>query len=114
MLHFVSKRLLCSFRPRTTRVKWSPALTALLQVHFQSTVAADNNNRTDIDVSPSYPLRDFIRMIDHMLNIEWYKENGWHDPIIKPYDKICLEPSAMVFHYSFECFEGLKAYKDKN
>ncbi|CAG8432839.1 7327_t:CDS:2 [Diversispora eburnea] len=128
MLHFVSKRLLCSFRPRTTRVKWSPALTALLQVHFQSTVAADNNNRTDIDhnrikihrserLKPIVPNKDLVFgriFTDHMLNIEWYKENGWHDPIIKPYDKICLEPSAMVFHYSFECFEGLKAYKDKN
>ncbi|RIA82558.1 aminotransferase [Glomus cerebriforme] len=49
-----------------------------------------------------------------MLAIEWNANQGWSDPIIKPYEKISLEPSAMVFHYSFECFEGLKAYKDKD
>jgi branched-chain amino acid aminotransferase len=49
-----------------------------------------------------------------MLNIEWNLQDGWSTPIIQPYGKISLEPSAMVFHYSFECFEGLKAYKDKN
>lgn len=49
-----------------------------------------------------------------MLEIEWNANQGWLDPIIKPYGKISLEPSAMVFHYSFECFEGLKAYKDKD
>jgi branched-chain amino acid aminotransferase len=48
-----------------------------------------------------------------MLEINWDADQGWFDPIIKPYGKISLEPSAMVFHYSFECFEGLKAYKDK-
>ena len=49
-----------------------------------------------------------------MLTIEWKADVGWLDPIIKPYGKISLDPSAMVFHYSFECFEGLKAYKDKD
>lgn len=35
---------------------------------------------------------------------------GWQAPNIKPYDKICLDPSASVFHYGLECFEGMKAY----
>ena len=36
---------------------------------------------------------------------------GWFDPRIVEYQKIALEPSAMVFHYGQEMFEGLKAYK---
>ncbi|CAG8450792.1 18579_t:CDS:2 [Acaulospora morrowiae] len=63
------------------------------------------------------PSKDLVfgrQFTDHMLNIQWSAENGWSDPLIQPYGKISLDPSAMVFHYSFECFEGLKAYKDKN
>ncbi|KAI9595454.1 aminotransferase [Syncephalis fuscata] len=49
---------------------------------------------------------------DHMFMAEWSANKGWDNPLIKPYGKIALEPSAVVFHYAFECFEGLKAYKD--
>ncbi|CAO3617176.1 unnamed protein product [Mucor hiemalis] len=49
---------------------------------------------------------------DHMVSIEWDMEKGWSNPQIKPYGKLELEPSAVVFHYGFECFEGMKAYKD--
>ena len=36
---------------------------------------------------------------------------GWFDPRVVPYQPIVLEPSAMVFHYGQEMFEGLKAYR---
>ena len=36
---------------------------------------------------------------------------GWHDARIEPYANISLAPSAMVFHYGQEMFEGLKAYR---
>ncbi|KAI7904286.1 branched-chain amino acid aminotransferase [Cokeromyces recurvatus] len=49
---------------------------------------------------------------DHMISIEFDSENGWSNPVIKPYGKLELEPSAVVLHYGFECFEGMKAYKD--
>jgi len=49
---------------------------------------------------------------DHWLRVEWKKEEGWSTPKITPYSKLCLDPSALVFHYSLECFEGMKAYKD--
>ncbi|MDU5526116.1 MAG: branched-chain amino acid aminotransferase [Finegoldia magna] len=49
---------------------------------------------------------------DHMLIIDYDKENGWHDERIVPYQDICLDPSAMVFHYGQTVFEGLKAYKN--
>lgn len=43
---------------------------------------------------------------DHMLSVEWNKENGWAIPEIKPYGNISLDPSCCVFHYGFELFEG--------
>lgn len=48
-----------------------------------------------------------------MLTIEWDKEKGWSNPKIGPYQNLSLDPATCVFHYAFECFEGLKAYKDK-
>ncbi|KAJ1919157.1 branched-chain-amino-acid transaminase bat2 [Tieghemiomyces parasiticus] len=50
---------------------------------------------------------------DHMLAVEWHKGQGWLAPEIRPHGPLMLDPSAVVFHYAFECFEGLKAYKDK-
>ncbi|CAI5756440.1 unnamed protein product [Candida verbasci] len=49
---------------------------------------------------------------DHMLEIEWTEDNGWGAPKISPYHALKLDPSTVVFHYAFELFEGLKAYKD--
>eukprot|EP00834_Sanchytrium_tribonematis_P006207 NODE_435_length_7481_cov_1.616364.p3 type:complete len:299 gc:universal NODE_435_length_7481_cov_1.616364:6096-5200(-) len=49
---------------------------------------------------------------DHMFEIDFDKE--WKDPRIIPYQKLSLDPSCSVFHYATECFEGLKAYKDKS
>ncbi|CAL9729178.1 branched-chain-amino-acid aminotransferase, cytosolic [Monosporozyma unispora] len=51
---------------------------------------------------------------DHMLTIEWTKENGWDSPQIKPYGPLVLDPSAVVFHYAFELFEGMKAYRTED
>lgn len=48
---------------------------------------------------------------DHMFIMDYSKEKGWHDPRIVPYGPLELDPSAMVFHYAQEVFEGLKAYK---
>ncbi|WP_343249965.1 branched-chain amino acid aminotransferase [Diplocloster hominis] len=51
---------------------------------------------------------------DHMFVMDYEKEKGWYDPRIVPYAPISLEPSAMVFHYGQEMFEGLKAYKTED
>ena len=48
---------------------------------------------------------------DHMFVMNYEKGKGWFDPRVVPYQPISLEPSAMVFHYGQEMFEGLKAYK---
>ncbi|KAJ2398984.1 branched-chain-amino-acid transaminase bat2, partial [Coemansia sp. RSA 2531] len=49
---------------------------------------------------------------DHMLTVEWTAKGGWEAPQIKEYGPLSLDPSCSVFHYAFECFEGLKAYRD--
>ncbi|RMZ77537.1 hypothetical protein DV737_g4335, partial [Chaetothyriales sp. CBS 132003] len=48
---------------------------------------------------------------DHMLSIEWTAASGWLAPRITPYQNLSLDPATCVFHYAFELFEGMKAYK---
>ena len=48
---------------------------------------------------------------DHMFIMDYTAGQGWHDGRIVPYGPIALDPSAMVFHYAQEVFEGLKAYR---
>ncbi|KAL7622527.1 branched-chain-amino-acid transaminase bat2 [Parahypoxylon ruwenzoriense] len=49
---------------------------------------------------------------DHMLTAEWTQAGGWGAPSIQPYQNLSLDPATCVFHYAFECFEGMKAYRD--
>ncbi|KAL8695572.1 MAG: hypothetical protein Q9224_003339, partial [Gallowayella concinna] len=49
-----------------------------------------------------------------MLSIEWTASQGWLPPRIIPYQNLSLDPATCVFHYAFECFEGMKAYKTPN
>uniref|UniRef100_A0A0G4HLC3 Branched-chain-amino-acid aminotransferase n=1 Tax=Chromera velia CCMP2878 TaxID=1169474 RepID=A0A0G4HLC3_9ALVE len=48
---------------------------------------------------------------DHMLEIDWDHETGWHSPSIHPFQNLSLHPAASSLHYSLQCFEGMKAYK---
>lgn len=48
---------------------------------------------------------------DHMFNMDYNPEEGWHNPRIEPYGPLTMDPSSMVFHYGQAIFEGLKAYK---
>lgn len=48
---------------------------------------------------------------DYMFLMNYTEGKGWHDSRIVPYAPFELEPSAMVFHYAQEMFEGLKAYR---
>ncbi|MDN5571572.1 MAG: branched-chain amino acid aminotransferase [Propionibacteriaceae bacterium] len=52
-----------------------------------------------------------VHFTDHMAQISWSKDDGWHDAAIKPYGPLSLDPSAAVLHYAQEIFEGLKAYR---
>jgi branched-chain amino acid aminotransferase len=60
------------------------------------------------------PLKFGTIFTDHMFIMNYETGKGWHDARIVPYAPITLEPSAMVFHYGQEMFEGLKAYKTED
>ncbi|MGC5310384.1 branched-chain amino acid aminotransferase [Micromonospora zamorensis] len=47
---------------------------------------------------------------DHMITLRWDAERGWHDGRLEEFQSIALPPSASVFHYGQEIFEGMKAY----
>lgn len=49
-----------------------------------------------------------------MLMVKWNTKDGWLSPSIVPFQNLSLNPATCVFHYAFECFEGMKAYKDKD
>ncbi|HWR98204.1 MAG TPA: branched-chain amino acid aminotransferase [Candidatus Methanoperedens sp.] len=48
---------------------------------------------------------------DRMLSALWVEGEGWREARIGPYGPLVLDPSAKVFHYAQEVFEGLKAYR---
>ncbi|KAJ0303175.1 hypothetical protein COL516b_006686 [Colletotrichum fioriniae] len=47
----------------------------------------------------------------HMVQVPWSMQTGWGTPVMSPYGKIALEPTASVLHYATESFEGMKAYR---
>ena len=51
---------------------------------------------------------------DHMFEMDWDKEQGWHDPRIVPYGPLSLSPACNCLHYGQETFEGMKAYRGED
>lgn len=67
---------------------------------------------TDLKQMPSEDKLGFGQLFtDHMFMMDYEEGKGWHDAKIIPYQPLVLDPSAMVFHYGQEMFEGLKAYR---
>lgn len=79
----------------------------MLDITFTKTTQPKNKPDVDNLVFGTY-------FTDHMFTMDYSIDKGWIDPRIIPYQPISLEPSAMVFHYGQEMFEGLKAYKDES
>lgn len=48
---------------------------------------------------------------DHMFNMDYNPEKGWHNARIEPYHQMSMDPATMVLHYGQAVFEGLKAYR---
>ena len=71
-----------------------------------STDRMPDQRRSEILVSPGFG-RTFT---DHMITIDWRRDRGWFDAMIRPYGPLELDPSTNVFHYGQAIFEGLKAY----
>jgi len=48
-----------------------------------------------------------------MIEIQWDDQNGWYTPVLKPFQNLSIHPFNSTLHYALECFEGMKAYRDK-
>ncbi len=48
---------------------------------------------------------------DHIFNMDYNPDKGWHHPRIEPYAPIVMDPATMVLHYGQAVFEGLKGYR---
>ena len=48
---------------------------------------------------------------DHMFNMDYNPQEGWHNPRIEPYASIDMDPATMMLHYGQGVFEGLKAFR---
>jgi branched-chain amino acid aminotransferase len=51
---------------------------------------------------------------DHMFNMDYSPEKGWHNARIEPYQPFTMYPSSMVLHYGQAIFEGMKAYRTES
>ncbi|SLM32310.1 Branched-chain-amino-acid aminotransferase 2 [Desulfamplus magnetovallimortis] len=51
---------------------------------------------------------------DHMFNMDYSPDKGWHNPRIEPFQNLSMSPATMTLHYGQSIFEGLKAYKNTN
>ena len=48
-----------------------------------------------------------------MVQIGWTLAKGWDAPEIVPFQNFSISPSCCALQYGFECFEGMKAFKDE-
>lgn len=69
--------------------------------------AASPERRAEIHANPGFG--KFFT--DHMVQITWTAEGGWHDAKVVPYGPIMMDPASAVLHYAQEIFEGMKAYR---
>ncbi|MDO4814375.1 MAG: branched-chain amino acid aminotransferase [Gemella sp.] len=47
---------------------------------------------------------------DHMFQMDWTTEKGWHNPRIEEFAPLQLSPANATLHYGQAVFEGMKAY----
>ena len=48
---------------------------------------------------------------DHMFQIDYDQDHGWHHARIEPRRPLQLDPASSVLHYAQAVFEGLKAFR---
>ena len=53
-----------------------------------------------------------VHFTHHMLQCDWYDGKGWAAPQIIDFGDMALPPQCGALHYSLQCFEGLKAYRN--
>ena len=47
----------------------------------------------------------WINFTDHMFNMDYTPDKGWHKPRIEPYASLEMDPASMVLHYGQAVFE---------
>ncbi|MFK5582158.1 MULTISPECIES: branched-chain amino acid aminotransferase [unclassified Serinicoccus] len=77
---------------------------------FAVTEAADRRSADEIAHLLANPGFGSL-FTEHMVLVEWTGDTGWQEARVVPYGPIPLDPSAAVFHYAQEIFEGMKAYR---
>ena len=86
---------------------------------FQSTFYAKeltielNQNPKKIDVNNEILTFGAVET-DHILEVLYDDQSGWHAPKIKPFGPLQIHPFNTTLHYALSCFEGMKAYKGSN
>ncbi len=83
------------------------ASQSLLWQVIRNDAAKSADERAEILANPGFG--KFFT--DHMVDVCWSENGGWHRPRVQPYGPISIQPSAAVLHYAQEVFEGLKAYR---
>lgn len=78
-------------------------------------VAVKRCSQQQLQPKPDFAALGFGRYFtDHMFQMSWNREKGWHDAEICPYHNFSLDPAALVFHYAQAVFEGMKAFKNSD
>lgn len=82
--------------------------TSTLEFQVTRNLAAKSDaQRDEILANPGFGQH----FTDHMVDVCWSENGGWHRPRVQPYGPISLDPAASVLHYGQEIFEGIKAYR---
>ena len=71
-----------------------------------STLLTIEQTSTPKKKTPYNQLKFGKEFTDHILEIDWSNDYGWHDPVIKPYGSFEIDPGASVLHYALSAFEG--------
>jgi len=87
--------------------------TGLKPLEFAVTKNLAAKNRAERDVILAEPGFG-VHFTDHMVDVCWSVNGGWHRPRVQPYGPITLDPAAAVLHYGQEIFEGIKAYRHED
>ncbi|MEQ6898663.1 branched-chain amino acid aminotransferase [Microbacterium sp. KR10-403] len=84
--------------------------TALAPLEFAVTRNPEAKTAAERDALLADPVFGTV-FTDHMVQVTWTAGEGWHDPVVRPYGALSLDPAAAVLHYGQEIFEGIKAYR---
>jgi len=74
-----------------------------MQIEVESTDAPSRKPQGDLG---------FGRILtDHVFQMDYDVERGWHGARVVPYAPLRIEPAASALHYGQSVFEGLKAFR---